>query len=91
MSESKPFSGDTVVVIGMGYVGCVTAACLAHLGHSVIGVDPDAHKVDAVNQGKSPFYEPGLDTIIQASVAAGRLRASQELGPALQQSNITLI
>lgn len=84
-------AGDKVVVIGMGYVGCVTAACLAHLGHCVVGVDPDPHKVDAVNRSRSPFYEPGLDEMVQESVSAGRLSASRELGPALETSNVALI
>jgi GDP-mannose 6-dehydrogenase len=84
-------AGDKVVVIGMGYVGCVTAACLAHLGHCVVGVDPDPHKVDAVNQSRSPFYEPGLEEMVRESVDAGRLSASRELAPALEKSNIALI
>lgn len=75
----------------MGYVGCVTAACLAHLGHAVIGVDPDHHKTDAIEAGRSPFYEPGLDPIVQAAVKDGRLTASAALGPALEKSAVALI
>jgi GDP-mannose 6-dehydrogenase len=63
-------------VFGLGYVGSVTAASLAHLGHQVIGVDPDEHKISSILAGHSPFYEPGLDELIAASVAAGRLSAS---------------
>ena len=91
MSAQISPSGDKVAVIGLGYVGCVTAACMAHVGHTVIGVDPDYHKVDAVNQGRSPFYEPGLDAIVRNTAAAGRLSASRTLGPALEQSDIALI
>jgi UDP-glucose 6-dehydrogenase len=51
----------------------VTAACLARLGHSVIGVDKDDYKVKNVLGGKAPFYEPGLEEMIRENVAAGRL------------------
>ena len=80
-----------VAVIGLGYVGCVTAAGLAHVGHSVVGVDKDAHKVGAVRQGRSPFYEPGLEPMVQEAVAAGRLTASPDLGPVLERCSIALI
>src|SRR5436305_1506557 len=91
MNESMSTSGDKIVVIGLGYVGCVTAACLAHLGHSVVGVDPDPHKVDAIGQSRSPFYEPGLDEIVREAVAAGRLSATLELKSALEKSSVALI
>jgi GDP-mannose 6-dehydrogenase len=90
MNQTAP-SSDAVVVIGMGYVGCVTAACLASLGHSVIGVDPDLHKVNAVKESRSPFYEPGLDEIVRVAVAEGHLTANTQLGPALEKSHIALI
>jgi GDP-mannose 6-dehydrogenase len=61
-----------IAVIGLGYVGCVTAACLANLGHRVIGVDRDPHKVENVLDGKAPFYEPGLEELVQRNVASGR-------------------
>jgi len=68
-----------VTVFGMGYVGCVTAACLADRGHSVTGVDLDRSKVDLVNAGRSPIIEPGLDELIQRVVQAGALRAAQDV------------
>src|SRR3974377_1173489 len=52
-----------VTVIGTGYVGAVTGACLAYLGHRVTCVDTDAAKIDALQSGRSPIYEPGLDEI----------------------------
>ena len=63
-------------MLGLGYVGCVTAACLASLGHRVLGIDRDQHKVDSVLQGRAPFYEPGLDELVRQNTAAGRLSAS---------------
>jgi len=65
-----------IAVVGLGYVGCVTAACLASLGHRVLGIDRDQHKVDNVLQGRAPFYEPGLEAMVRDNVAAGRLSAS---------------
>ena len=72
-----------VTIFGMGYVGCVTAACFSNLGHDVTGVDVDANKVDMINRAQSPIIEPGLTEIIKSGVSAGTLRAttdSKELG-----------
>jgi GDP-mannose 6-dehydrogenase len=82
---------QVVAVFGLGYVGCVTAACLARLGHRVIGVDKDAHKVESIQQGRSPFFEPGLDDIVAAEAAAGRLRATLSAADALSDADIAMI
>jgi GDP-mannose 6-dehydrogenase len=78
-------------VLGLGYVGCVSAACLARLGHRVIGVDRDAHKVASVLEKRAPFYEPGLQAIVEETVDAGRLTAMDSVPMALAEADIALI
>ena len=80
-----------IAVIGLGYVGCVTAACLANLGHRVIGVDRDTHKEENVLSGKAPFYEPGLEELVRATAASGRLSASTSNEEALRDADVALI
>ncbi|GAB4215773.1 MAG: UDP-glucose/GDP-mannose dehydrogenase family protein [Synechococcales cyanobacterium] len=80
-----------VCVIGMGYVGLVTGACLAQIGHHVTGVDNDPHKLSLLAQGQVPIYEPGLDRLIQTQVASGRLQFTQDLRHAVLHSQIIFI
>jgi GDP-mannose 6-dehydrogenase len=80
-----------VAVFGMGYVGCVTAACLGQDGHAVIGVDVDADKVAEVNAGKAPISERGLDDLLGQQVASGRMRATTDSTEAIAGSDIALI
>lgn len=80
-----------ICVLGLGYVGAVSAACLAKEGHQVIGVDPERAKVDLINAGRSPIIEKDLDAIIAHEAAAGRLRASAELGDAVRASDLALV
>jgi GDP-mannose 6-dehydrogenase len=81
----------TVAVLGLGYVGCVTAACLAKVGHDVIGVDRDDYKVANVLAGRAPFYEPGLEEIVREMAACGRLRATVSLEEGIRDAEIALI
>src|SRR5713226_9531989 len=67
-----------VTVFGLGYVGSVTAACLANQGHDVTGVDVDPIKIELINQSRSPIIEPGLEEVIKDVVRAGKLGATPE-------------
>ncbi len=78
-----------LTVIGTGYVGLVTAACFAKLGHSVTCVDVDAAKVETINSGQSPIYEPGLEDLLQ--IYAHNLHATTDAATAVQHSDITFI
>jgi GDP-mannose 6-dehydrogenase len=80
-----------VSVFGLGYVGCVTAACLARAGHRVIGVDINPGKVAMVNSGTSPLVEPGLGELLAEVTAAGRLRSSTAVEEAVAESELALI
>jgi GDP-mannose 6-dehydrogenase len=80
-----------VSVFGLGYVGCVTAACLAQNGHRVIGVDVSSDKVDAIKERRSPIVEPGLAELIAAVVESGHLAATRVADDALSASDIALI
>lgn len=80
-----------VSVFGLGYVGCVSAACLARAGHKVIGVDTNAEKVAMVNGGISPIVEPGLEEVLQDGVTTGRLSATTSSVDAVSQTEMALI
>src|SRR5690606_99862 len=82
---------SNVAVFGLGYVGCVTGACLAKDGHSVIGIDIDADKVAEINAGQAPIRENGLDELIAQEVAAGRLRATTDTAQAVADSDVAMI
>ena len=80
-----------IAVVGLGYVGCVTGACFSSLGHHVVGVDRDEHKVQSVLAGKAPFFEPGLEDLVRQNVVAGRYRATTSLSEGIAEADIALI
>lgn len=80
-----------VVVIGTGHVGLVTAATLAKLGHEVVGVDDDAHKVDLLRRGRAPFFEPGLQELLDEVIAAGRLGFGHDPSESVPGSDVAFI
>jgi len=79
-----------LAVIGLGYVGCVSAACFAKLGFHVVGIDRDEHKVRCIQEGSAPFYEPGLQDLVREGTSSGRLEASQDIH-ALRTADIALV
>ncbi|MDQ3652204.1 MAG: UDP-glucose/GDP-mannose dehydrogenase family protein [Acidobacteriota bacterium] len=80
-----------ISIFGLGYVGCVSAACFAKEGHEVTGVDVSPVKVEIINAGRSPIVEAGIGELIGEMVAAGRLRASGDSGAAVRDTEISLI
>ena len=81
----------SVSIFGLGYVGSVAAACLAKRGCRVIGVDPYAEKVESINSGRAPFFEPGLDELMGQGVSAGRLSATTDAAEAIGSSDVSII
>ena len=80
-----------ISVLGLGYVGAVSAGCLARAGHEVIGVDVEQVKVDLVNRGKAPIIEKDIGQIIEEQVAAGRLRATTDVMAGVLNTDLLLI
>ncbi|MCH7604857.1 UDP-glucose/GDP-mannose dehydrogenase family protein [Patescibacteria group bacterium] len=78
-------------VIGTGYVGLVTGACLAELGHEVICVDANQEKIAKLKQGKISLYEPGLSDIIKKNLKSKKLAFDTDLGPAVQRASIIFV
>lgn len=80
-----------VSVFGLGYVGCVSAACLASEGHDLIGVDVNPLKVEMVNAGQSPVVEKGMESLIATAISAGHLSATLDPAEAIGESELSLI
>ena len=80
-----------VAIFGIGYVGAVSAACLARDGHEVVAVDPNPVKVEAILAGQSPVVERGLPELIEQAVKRGRLRATADAADALAHTELSLI
>jgi UDPglucose 6-dehydrogenase len=80
-----------VAMIGTGYVGLVSGACFSEFGHEVSCVDTDRDKIEALRQGVTPIYEPGLDTLVANNARAGRLRFTTRIDEAVPSADIVMI
>lgn len=80
-----------VCVIGTGYVGLVTGACLAHIGHNVICIDNNEEKIKLMKSGQSPIFEPGLPEIMQSAISSGNIQFSSDLGAGVAHGEILFI
>src|SRR5947208_14317638 len=80
-----------LAIIGSGYVGLVTGACFADVGHNVTCVDNDAQKIKQLQAGEVPIYEPGLEEIIHRNVSARRLRFTGSIQEVVENSNTIFI
>jgi UDPglucose 6-dehydrogenase len=80
-----------IAIIGSGYVGLVTGACFAEVGHEVICVDNDERKIQALRSGKIPIYEPGLEQLVQRNVSAHRLRFTGSIEEGVDNSQVVFI
>jgi len=80
-----------ISIMGLGYVGAVSAGCLSEEGHEVIGVDPQQAKVDLINAGKTPIIEKDIGEMIERNVAAGRLRATSDVLEAVRHTDLSLV
>ncbi|MBW8840398.1 MAG: UDP-glucose/GDP-mannose dehydrogenase family protein, partial [Sphingomonadales bacterium] len=80
-----------ITMIGSGYVGLVSGACFSDFGHDVVCVDKDASKIDALQAGRMPIYEPGLDQLVATNVAAGRLTFTTDLATAVAGADAIFI
>ncbi len=83
--------GRRIAVFGTGYLGATHAACMAEMGHDVLGVDVDAGKLAKLGAGEAPFYEPGLDEVLKSNVDAGRLRFTSSYEEAAEFANVRFI
>ncbi|MEP0189037.1 MAG: nucleotide sugar dehydrogenase [Erythrobacter sp.] len=80
-----------IAIFGLGYVGSTAAGCISSQGHSVIGIDVSQTKVDALNQGRAPVYEPGLDDLIAKAHGEGRISATTQLSDELDDCDLAIV
>src|SRR5215469_12206325 len=80
-----------VSIFGLGYVGTVSAGCLAHDGHEVFGVDPFKTKVDLINAGQSPVIEAEIGEIVENAVRAGKLHATEDHIKAIHETELSFV
>lgn len=90
MTELRPTESISrrMTVFGTGYLGATHAACMAELGHEVLGVDVDPSKLAMLEAGEVPFYEPGLEEVLRRNIAAGRLRFTSSYEEAAEFADI---
>ena len=89
MEENK--DQTHIAVIGCGYVGLTTAACLASLGHVVVGVESSLERLESLQEGKVPFFEPGLEELVESGLAANNLTFTSDLKSAVSQAQFVFI
>src|SRR5438105_11351813 len=80
-----------IAVIGTGYVGLVTATCLAESGNEVVGIDKDSTKIATLTEGRIPFYEPGLGELVHRNRREGRLRFTTDLAEGMAPARVVFI
>lgn len=80
-----------IAIIGTGYVGLVSGVCLSDFGHNVVCVDKSAAKIDQLNAGQVPIYEPGLDVLLDKNAAAGRLAFTTQISDAVDGAEAVFI
>jgi len=80
-----------VTIVGLGHVGLTSAACLAHVGHEVVGIDEDPDKLQLIRRGESPFFEPELPELLRAGLEDGRLTVTDDLSSAARHGEVVFI
>ncbi len=90
-SKDKAPTGNRVTVVGLGHVGLTTAACLAHVGHSVCGIDEDVEKLRLIGRGEVPFHEADLAGLLREGLASGRLCVTEDFGVAARHGEVAMI
>src|SRR5213075_1722572 len=80
-----------IAMIGTGYVGLVSGACFADFGHDVCCIDKDGAKIDGLNAGRMPIWEPGLEALVKFNAERGRLTFSKELSPGIEDAEAVFI
>src|SRR6185503_18434943 len=91
VSDEQHARGTSVSVFGLGYVGCVTAACLADRGHQIVGVDVSQAKVDLLASGRATIVEEGIAELVKRGHESGRLRATTSVDDAVRATSISLV
>jgi UDPglucose 6-dehydrogenase len=91
MDRPNAFAPLHVAVVGLWHLGSVSAACLASLGHIVIGMDEDSNRLAKLSMGNAPVYEPGLDELLAAQIASGRLTFTADLEDAVGRSDVVVV